>query len=47
MLDEIHHAGDAKSWGESVREAFDPATRRLMVTGTPFRSDTNPIPFVR
>ena len=47
VLDEIHHAGDALSWGESVREAFDPATRRLMLTGTPFRSDTNPIPFVR
>nr|WP_231946627.1 DEAD/DEAH box helicase [Auraticoccus monumenti] len=47
ILDEIHHAGDARSWGESVREAFDPAARRLMLTGTPFRSDTNPIPFVR
>jgi hypothetical protein len=29
-----------------VREAFEPATRRLGLTGTPFRSDTNPIPFV-
>ncbi|MET0693444.1 MAG: DEAD/DEAH box helicase [Propionibacteriaceae bacterium] len=47
ILDEIHHAGDAMSWGESIREAFEPATRRLMLTGTPFRSDTNPIPFVR
>ena len=47
ILDEVHHAGDALSWGESVREAFDPARRRLMLTGTPFRSDTNPIPFVR
>ena len=27
-------------------EAFEPATRRLALTGTPFRSDTNPIPFV-
>ncbi len=47
ILDEVHHAGDALSWGESVREAFDPATRRLCLTGTPFRSDINPIPFVR
>ena len=47
ILDEIHHAGDAKSWGDAVREAFEPATRRLALTGTPFRSDTNPIPFVR
>ena len=46
ILDEIHHAGDALSWGEAVREAFEPATRRLALTGTPFRSDTNPIPFV-
>jgi superfamily II DNA or RNA helicase len=46
ILDEVHHAGDALSWGESVREAFDPATRRLALTGTPFRSDINPIPFV-
>ncbi|MFV2195784.1 DEAD/DEAH box helicase [Nocardiopsis sp. LOL_012] len=46
IFDEVHHAGDALSWGEAVREAFDPAARRLSLTGTPFRSDVNPIPFV-
>lgn len=46
IFDEIHHAGDALSWGEAVRAAFEPARRRLGLTGTPFRSDTNPIPFV-
>jgi len=46
ILDEVHHAGDALSWGEGVREAFEPASRRLALTGTPFRSDINPIPFV-
>jgi superfamily II DNA or RNA helicase len=46
IFDEVHHAGDALSWGEAVREAFDPARRRLALTGTPFRSDANPIPFV-
>ncbi|HEY9523000.1 MAG TPA: DEAD/DEAH box helicase [Thermopolyspora sp.] len=46
IFDEIHHAGDAKSWGDAVRDAFEPATRRLALTGTPFRSDSNPIPFV-
>jgi superfamily II DNA or RNA helicase len=46
ILDEVHHAGDALSWGEAIREAFDPAKRRLALTGTPFRSDINPIPFV-
>ncbi len=46
VLDEVHHAGDALTWGDAIREAFDPATRRLSLTGTPFRSDINPIPFV-
>ena len=46
IFDEIHHAGDALSWGEAVRESFDPARRRMALTGTPFRSDANPIPFV-
>jgi superfamily II DNA or RNA helicase len=46
ILDEVHHAGDAKSWGDAIREAFEPATRRVALTGTPFRSDDNPIPFV-
>lgn len=47
ILDEVHHAGDALSWGDAVREALEPAQRRLALTGTPFRSDANPIPFVR
>ncbi|MFC5994767.1 DEAD/DEAH box helicase, partial [Pseudonocardia hispaniensis] len=46
ILDEVHHAGDARTWGDAVQEAFDPASRRLTLTGTPFRSDDNPIPFV-
>lgn len=45
ILDEIHHAGDALSWGDAVRKAFAPAVRRLGLTGTPFRSDDNRIPF--
>lgn len=47
ILDEVHHGGDALSWGDAVREAFEDATRRLSLTGTPFRSDTAAIPFVR
>jgi superfamily II DNA or RNA helicase len=46
VLDEIHHAGDAKSWGDATAEAFGDATRRLALTGTPFRSDDSQIPFV-
>lgn len=47
VMDEIHHAGDSKSWGEACFEAFERLSRRLALTGTPFRSDTNPIPFVQ
>ncbi|MWB98438.1 DEAD/DEAH box helicase [Agromyces seonyuensis] len=46
ILDEVHHGGDALMWGDAIREAFEPATKRLSLSGTPFRSDTAPIPFV-
>jgi len=48
ILDEIHHAGDGLSWGEAVSEAFQPAARRLSLTGTPFRTKPEErIPFIR
>ncbi|MFT4156645.1 MAG: DEAD/DEAH box helicase [Microbacterium sp.] len=46
ILDEVHHGGDALSWGDAIRDAYAPAKRRLLLSGTPFRSDTAPIPFV-
>jgi superfamily II DNA or RNA helicase len=46
VLDEIHHAGESRSWGDAVRFAFEPAVRRLCLSGTPFRSDQSVIPFV-
>lgn len=46
LLDEVHHAGDNKSWGAALRTACDPAVRRLLLTGTPFRSDEARVPFV-
>ncbi|MCW2939084.1 MAG: type restriction protein res subunit [Actinomycetia bacterium] len=46
ILDEVHHAGDGRSWGDAIRESFEPAARRLGLSGTPFRTDINPIPFV-
>ena len=46
VLDEVHHAGDERAWGDGVRTAFEHAHRRLCVSGTPFRSDTASIPFV-
>lgn len=48
ILDEIHHAGDGLSWGNAVADAFDEVTRRLSLTGTPFRTRADErIPFVR
>ncbi len=47
VLDEIHHAGEEQAWGEALREAFAGSSRRLALSGTPFRSDTRAIPFVR
>jgi superfamily II DNA or RNA helicase len=46
VLDEIHHAGESASWGTALRAAFDGATTRLSLSGTPFRSDARAIPFV-
>lgn len=46
VLDEIHHAGSERAWGEGVGKAFRYAAHRLSLSGTPFRSDTDPIPFV-
>jgi superfamily II DNA or RNA helicase len=47
VLDEIHHAGESRAWGDAVRQAFGPAVCRLSLSGTPFRSDQSTIPFVR
>jgi superfamily II DNA or RNA helicase len=47
VFDEIHHAGDDRAWGQAVRVAFEGAGRRLALSGTPFRSDTRAIPFIR
>jgi superfamily II DNA or RNA helicase len=46
ILDEIHHAGDERAWGDGLVVAFANAHRRLLLSGTPFRSDAAPIPFV-
>ncbi|CAN5405448.1 DEAD/DEAH box helicase [soil metagenome] len=47
ILDEIHHAGHERAWGDGVKQAFELAARRLSLSGTPFRSDAAQIPFVR
>ncbi len=47
ILDELHHAAEDRAWGDALRTAFETAPRRLALSGTPFRSDTHAIPFVR
>ena len=47
VFDEIHHAGDDRAWGTAIRLAFGGAAARLSLSGTPFRSDTQSIPFLR
>jgi superfamily II DNA or RNA helicase len=48
IFDEIHHAGDGLSWGDAIAVAFDNVTRRLSLTGTPFRTRVlERIPYVR
>lgn len=48
IFDEIHHAGedDHLTWGAALKEAFSGAARRILLSGTPFRSDGRGIPFV-
>lgn len=46
VLDEIHHAADGQTWGLGLRAAFDVAPRRLALSGTPFRTGRDEIPFI-
>lgn len=47
ILDEAHHLGEDLAWGTGFQQAFAAAPRRLLLSGTPFRSDATPIPGVR
>jgi superfamily II DNA or RNA helicase len=47
VVDEAHHLGEDLAWGMGFRQAFAPAERWLLLSGTPFRSDATPIPGVR
>jgi superfamily II DNA or RNA helicase len=47
ICDEVHHLGDTKSWGDAVIELSKHVCFTLSFTGTPFRSDNNPIPNVK
>ncbi len=47
IVDEAHHLGEDLAWGTGFQRAFASATRWLLLSGTPFRSDATPIPGVR
>src|SRR5262249_52395235 len=46
IADEPHHMGDQAAWGGRTRRAFAGAAVRLLLSGTPFRSDDEAIPWV-
>lgn len=47
IFDEIHHAGTQRPWGDGIKLAYQDAAVVLSMSGTPFRSDRLPLPFVR
>jgi len=44
--DEVHHCSENATWGQGVEAVGSVSSRVLALSGTPFRSDGNPIPFV-
>src|SRR3954466_12568639 len=46
IADEPHHMGEQAAWGRSAQAAFADARFRLLLSGTPFRSDNTPIPWI-
>jgi len=46
IADEPHHMGEQAAWGRSAQTAFAGAQFRLLLSGTPFRSDNTPIPWI-
>lgn len=46
ILDEIHHCAESAVWGDGATRVGDCSDRVMALSGTPFRSDGAPIPFV-
>ena len=46
IADEPHHMGEHAAWGARAQRSFADAAFRLLLSGTPFRSDSNAIPWV-
>jgi superfamily II DNA or RNA helicase len=47
IFDEIHHCGDESHFGMGIKEGFCLAKEILCMSGTPWKTDGVPIPFVR
>lgn len=47
VADEIHHCAEHLSWGDKIMIAFNMAKKKLVLSGTPFRSkEWEKIPFI-
>jgi superfamily II DNA or RNA helicase len=47
IFDEVHHAGTDAAWGTAAQEAFASGARAILsLSGTPFRTNRDPIIFV-
>ena len=47
IFDEIHHCGEDSHFGSGIKEGFELAKEKISMSGTPWKSDGKPIPFVR
>jgi len=47
IFDEVHHCGDDLTFGKAVKIAFELCRERLSMSGTPWRTEKEPIPFVQ
>ena len=46
ILDEPHHGSMVRAWGQKITEAFQPASLKMLMSGTLFRTDKTAIPFL-
>lgn len=47
IFDEIHHCGEDSHFGIGIKEAFELSREKLLMSGTPWKSDGSAIPFVK
>ena len=47
IFDEVHHCGDESHFGNGIKTAFELADEKLLMSGTPWKTNGTPIPFVQ